>query len=170
MGTSPKPSLWSKLDDVTNVQDQRLMEWNVQTLEFALKKIVAMAGGIQSNGTDFEPLQFEEFDGSILDEVEVPAEFELPNNKTDATQSTDANTVELPTKIAIELNGFVKTIWTNYNTANPFHSTQHACHVVRSMSQLLDYLQSNTFLQRDPMAVFVILLISIVHDLDHPGT
>lgn len=165
----PPPSLWTNLEDVINVQEQKLVEGNLHLLEHWLKKIVAMSGmdlSVFAKEDALELLQYEDdFDGSIVDEVEAPAQFSLPFSAA----ATNVDTIELPAKVVIELHGFVKTISTNYNKANPFHSMHHSCHVVRSMNRVLEYLQSNPLLQRDPLALFVIVLTCMVSDLDHPG-
>ena len=182
-------TLWKHLDDVNNIQVQQLTEWNFQQLEILIKKIVAMNlahqmdADVSVTDDDCEPLQYQESDGTILDELEIDANassnlIPVNNNKMNNHKNSNYESVVLPPKVVLELLGFVKAIAANFQN-NPFHNYQHSCHMIRSMIQLMDELNNNkkgsssdkavVVLAQDPLAQFVIVLTCMIQDVDNPG-
>jgi Adenylate and Guanylate cyclase catalytic domain len=174
-------SLWMHLDDVSNIQEQQLIEWNFQQLEILVKKIVSISMAYQ-NDIDVAvlddgdgALHYEEPEGTILDELEIDAN--MTRNLIPACNMKNNNyeSVVLSPEVVLELLAFVKAIATNFQN-NPFHNFHHSCHMTRSMIKLMDKLirgDSNgkacNALAQDPLAQFVVVLTCMVQDVDNPG-
>ncbi|CAB9512119.1 Receptor-type guanylate cyclase gcy [Seminavis robusta] len=188
-------SLWTNLEDVTNLQQQQLIDWNIQQLEILVKKIVAINTAHQMDASRDDqmddwggPLHYEEPDGTILDELKMTTN--NSGNLIPISKNTNVNyeSVVLSPKVATELRDFVKAIAANFQN-NPFHNFQHSCHTIRSILQVMTELEKSsssasnnnnsgsnntggkpaTVLSRDPLAQFVLVLTCMVQDVDNPG-
>lgn len=185
-------SIWMHLEDVINLQEKKLQEGCFEQMEVLIKKVVmsskqetkpasrreSLDSSISSQESDRrpvdleEPLEYIEPEGTILDELRARATFDdqlEPDDDVPLRTPAELKAFDLPTRVTVELQVFVKELCGNYQ-GNPFHCFLHASHMARSMVDLLDHLEeSNLLVQEDPMLQFVILLASMVGDADNPG-
>lgn len=170
------PSMWLGLETDLAEPEQRLAEWNFQQLELLVKKIKANYTASQMDSSDWgndgwgeDTLQYEEFDGTVLDELNATTDSNLIPTSSRITVKHQG--VVLPAPVVLELQQFCKALGANFQK-QPFHNFQHACHMTRSLVILMENLErQNSFsiLSKDPMAQFVILLTCMVQDVDNPG-
>ena len=71
-------------------------------------------------------------------------------------------------KVIAQLRRYVCVILSRYNDV-PYHSRDHALHVVLSCNKLMDMMlqqkQNNTFgLRQDPLLLFSLLFAALIHD------
>ena len=187
-------SVWMHLEDVINMQEKKLQEWNYEVLETLIKKIILASGKASATGTDVSdddsistkgsvfsmasldgdddddaPLVYEETDGTVLDELSAKANFPVKEAPPSLWTEKNVKEVVLPARVSIELKKFFQELFGNYQ-ANNFHCFLRACHVARSMTNLLEHLEkSNPLLRNDPLAQLAIILSCIVTDVDNPG-
>jgi len=134
-------SLWMHLEDVLNIQEQPLEAWNYCQLELLLKKIVSQVAldSAEPSNIDWEDrLEYEEAEGSILDEMTADATYEVPSLKN-TDDEIDYEAVVLPAKVVSELRAFVKAISSNFQK-NPYHCFEHR--YVRDFDRISNYSSS----------------------------
>ena len=136
-------------EDTDDVQDgieaydentQRLVDYNVDILTHALKKIIAQRNRSGKKSVDeamkniITKLESElGCVGSCLEEVvEV---IELPKFDS-AKHGEDVNNAEVSAEVLSELSNYVEIIASMYRN-NPFHNFDHASHVTQSTTKLL---------------------------------
>ena len=184
-------SIWMHLEDVINMQEMKLQEWNFAVLETLIKKIVLASGqdvepeadmedddSISTHGSIFSlapaaddevPLVYEESGGTVLDELSAKASYPVKQASPALWTQKSVNEVVLPAKVSVELKNFFQELFASYQ-ANHFHCFLRACHVARSMMNLLEHLEkSNPLLRNDPLAQLAIIISCIVADVDNPG-
>ena len=195
-GASVDVTLASEInDDVaisaheTNTKRDRLIRWNVDTLQRLLKKIVAMRDDqAPPDASKWKGLKIETMEGAtVLDEVKEI--ITLPSHTAEYRQDPDL--VELDPAVVSQLTEYVSVIASTYRD-NPFHSFEHASHVTQSVRKLLsrvvtqdsiDYeglrytrkaapqtLHEYTFgITSDPLTQFAVVFSAMIHDVDHFG-
>jgi hypothetical protein len=177
--------------DPTEVQARRnrVAEWTVEVMAQQLKSIVTMRKKHNVKSDSRETIKALEEDSvsqkaenqTVIDEVAVA--ISLPkyegilkeDSKNDMDESLDPDVME-------ELRSFVQTIASLYND-NPFHSFDHANHVVMSVNKLLsrinapdldectaEEIHDHTYgITSDPITWFACIFSALIHDVDHSG-
>eukprot|EP00522_Entomoneis_paludosa_P005525 CAMPEP_0172451200 /NCGR_PEP_ID=MMETSP1065-20121228/9326_1 /TAXON_ID=265537 /ORGANISM="Amphiprora paludosa, Strain CCMP125" /LENGTH=1301 /DNA_ID=CAMNT_0013203121 /DNA_START=227 /DNA_END=4132 /DNA_ORIENTATION=+ len=173
-----------------NPKIQRLIDYSADLLVDTLKKIEAKRHtnssktvGVVSSvmARKVEQLEREMAGkGPCVNEV---AEFvELPEfNKPNTPIRRKAKGAELSPEVIAQARSFCETIARSYRR-NPFHSFEHACHVVQSSAKLLSRIlaaqeigsdleaHDSTFgITSDPMTHFALIFSALIHDVDHRG-
>eukprot|EP00977_Amphora_coffeiformis_P021117 scaffold8828_cov204-Amphora_coffeaeformis.AAC.38 len=148
-------NLWEDFQE-SNDRQQRLIEWNTQTLEGIVKQIIArrnassrhsnssygrqsvtVSSGRHSDSSSCSNPQ-NESDPSTTSLARMPLDevkevIKLPEfNRRIAKRQIDADDVELTQDVRSQLQQFVAGIASMYKD-NPFHCFAHASHVVMSM-------------------------------------
>ncbi|KAG7348787.1 3'5'-cyclic nucleotide phosphodiesterase [Nitzschia inconspicua] len=98
--------------------------------------------------------------------------------------------VKLSDDVVHQAKLYVQKIAALYNTSNPFHNFDHACHVTMSVHKLMkrvvtdgtnseEGMNSSSLEQEskdcygiltsDPLTLFAIAFSALIHDVDHPG-
>jgi hypothetical protein len=133
-------------------------------------------------------MQAKHRDGSmVLDEVKEV----IPLSTESKTYSQNPEDIELSVAVLSQLRDYVARIAAMYQD-NPFHSFEHASHVIQSVTKLLarvvtpdsiDYnnlsykkqhgandLHENTYgITSDPLIQFACAFSALIHDVDHTG-
>ena len=134
---------------------QRLVDWNVEVLVRLLKQIVAQRAAVYQNSlklqlssSSSEPCDAKIKKGdTFLDEVKEI--IELPRfDASVARNQQDVDEVTLPTEAVLELKDYVMVIASLYRQ-NPFHSFEHASHVVMSTVKLLSRIVAPSELEME---------------------
>jgi len=175
----------------TEFEFEHHINWNIETIQLLLKKIIAMRTDSSVDPRSVRSLSISRDDDAMVLE-EVKEIIRLPNKTSRYKRNPDD--VELPAKAQQELRNYVQTIASMYHN-NPFHSFGHASHVVQSTRKLLSrivspkqmwdtasnsdpgYQQYNekelhdyTFgITSDPITQFACIFAALIHDVDHPG-
>jgi hypothetical protein len=172
-------------------KNERLVSWNTAVLKNMLGNIVASRRDTPKG--DSAPVLFRPEGTTVLDEVKEI--IELPDFEGKASKknhSRHAN-VELDVRACSELRDYVAAISQSYR-GNPFHSFDHASHVLMSVSKLLSRivapdvvspgnatgfiiddgvqksLHDHTFgITSDPLTQFACVFAALIHDVDHTG-
>ncbi|CAB9505272.1 Receptor-type guanylate cyclase gcy [Seminavis robusta] len=191
--TSSSPSTDDSLDDLAADGSRkigRLIEWNVEVLSGLLRSIVARRS---SMGKKQGKVLASTVAGSmVLDEVvEI---ITLPEyNASDVKKQIDPETISLDPEVVGQLTSLVQRIASSYR-ANPFHSFEHASHVVMSVLKMMGRivapkelaskrqkgsidqttfeaeLNDHTFgISADPLTSFACAFSALIHDVDHQG-
>eukprot|EP00539_Tryblionella_compressa_P008436 CAMPEP_0178765990 /NCGR_PEP_ID=MMETSP0744-20121128/18796_1 /TAXON_ID=913974 /ORGANISM="Nitzschia punctata, Strain CCMP561" /LENGTH=677 /DNA_ID=CAMNT_0020421623 /DNA_START=22 /DNA_END=2051 /DNA_ORIENTATION=- len=168
----------------------RVAEWTVEVLAQQLKVILE---GRKLRDIKPEPLEaIKELeqnslsarvgDKTVINEV---AECIILPDYTAAKKSTsqlDVSEATLDEEVMDQLRSYVQTIASLYND-NPFHSFDHANHVVMSVNKLLSRITApdldectakdihdHTFgITSDPLTWFACIYSALIHDVDHSG-
>jgi len=171
------------IDNDTLVAKERLIRWNAAILESFLLKIVDNRN-IHSAADAFldqfipskedKHLSFSEKLSETVMFPEVAYRDDYYGVSSDVAISSDAQ---------IELLEYVAKIASMYRDV-PFHNFDHASHVTMSANKLLNRVcttfedeeedissvAARTFgISADPLAQFVVVFSSLVHDVDHQG-
>ncbi|KAL3914585.1 MAG: hypothetical protein SGILL_006046, partial [Bacillariaceae sp.] len=180
------------MPDPTEVQARRnrVAEWTVEVMAQQLKSIVAIRKYQHVKADPSSTLKKLEDEsvshtGSHVTVIDEVAEcIKLPSytgadkkdiSKSDMDDSLDSEVME-------ELRSFVQTIASLYNE-NPFHSFDHANHVVMSVNKLLSRINApdvddltaqqihdHTYgITSDPITWFGCIFSALIHDVDHSG-
>ena len=173
----------TQLDERT----RRMVDWNVDVLQRQLKRIIAMRESKPPKAAPFK-LRNAVIEGqTVLDEVKEV----IPLSTKAKQYRKDPNSIELSREVVEQLRNYVTAIAAMYPN-NPFHSFEHASHVLQSVSKLLsrvvtpdsiDYnslrytktyqdakLHEYTYgITSDPIIQFACTLSALIHDVDHPG-
>lgn len=173
-----------KLTDNFSPRVQRLVKWNVSTLEKVLRQIVAAR---QSSGVLHEPVVETRIgsdgEATVLDEVQEVVKLQKGNAKPQS--QIDVDNVILGPKVSKQLHFLCAKIASHY-PANSFHNFEHASHVTMSVVKLLRRIvtqgdtsnnsgktnkkQGDAYgITSDPLTQFAVVLSALIHDLDHPG-
>eukprot|EP00797_Seminavis_robusta_P023348 Sro382_g131010.1 inhibited 3',5'-cyclic phosphodiesterase B (578) ;mRNA; r:20579-23566 len=116
---------------------------------------------------------------------EVREIIHLPEyNFRKSRKEVDPETVVIPTEVVQELHHLVSSIASLYHD-NPFHSFQHASHVVMSVTKLLSRIVAPAQIEvaaskrsmhdttygitSDPLTQFACAFSALIHDADHQG-
>lgn len=123
---------------------------------------------------------------------ELVESFDLVEENT-AVPVDDYRSIELDSTVTNQLQKYVEAIACRYNSANPFHNFEHACHVTMSVHKLMKRVVSDGngssddwvatpseaskdnrsatygILTSDPLTLFAIVFSGLVHDVDHRG-
>jgi class 3 adenylate cyclase len=160
----------------------RLVKWNVDVLTNLLKQIHA-----RRDGKSVAPLEVEVSvkhlsQQTVLDEVKEI--IHLPDFSGQAGK--DPESVELDPEVLDQLENYVAAVASMYRD-NPFHSFEHASHVVMSVVKLLSRivapdigeetgkdmastLHDHTYgITSDPLTQFACVFSALIHDADHTG-
>jgi len=168
-------------------KSMRLIDWNFEMLLQLMKQIVANRNVDGSEGKVSNSLRasqhFNVFDlGNTVPLEEVKEIIALPEFKAGSTQM-DPTAVKIPTQVKEELHLLVSEIASLYNE-NPFHSFEHASHVVMSVIKLMsrivapdlgdvendEALHDHTYgITSDPLTHFAAAFSALIHDADHVG-
>mmetsp|Transcript_3797 Transcript_3797/g.10667 ORF Transcript_3797/g.10667 Transcript_3797/m.10667 type:complete len:705 (+) Transcript_3797:1426-3540(+) len=152
----------------TDAEDQ-LVEWNVDNLLMALKKIAAtrgttMAGVVDEDASTKADLRCAQPRAGSIAIDEVVDTLEFSNSST--TVKKDPDTIALDPKVVEEVRDYVQTIAKMYRNSNHFHNFAHASHVVQSVRKLFSRIVA---IPVDPMVEFASIFAALVHDVDHLG-
>mmetsp|Transcript_12061 Transcript_12061/g.27486 ORF Transcript_12061/g.27486 Transcript_12061/m.27486 type:complete len:1731 (+) Transcript_12061:313-5505(+) len=176
---------WAKIG-ITNdslIAKERLIHWNAAILESFLLKIVdnRLSDSPESAYLElFEPSEEDKvlsFSEPLSEKVMFPEgayREDYYGVSSDAVIAMDAR---------LELLEYVASIASKYNDV-PFHNFDHASHVTMSASKLINKVcasyeddeedvarvAARTFgISADPLAQFVVVFSSLVHDVEHQG-
>ena len=167
-------------------QTSRLINWNVERLVDLLRQIVARrsASKTQSQAKLHDSPLVADYSGtSPIDEVqEIIAlpEFDVTVNH----QIVDAADIVISQVVVEQLEAYVTWVASMYKS-NPFHSFDHASHVVMSVIKLMSRivaptdqhmndnaatLHDHTYgITSDPLTQFACVFSALIHDVDHSG-
>jgi 3'5'-cyclic nucleotide phosphodiesterase len=167
----------------------RVAAWTVEVLAASLKEIIAcrqsrkVKSSPRSKMEELERESLTHRDGSSSVIHEVAGVIVLPDyTATNRTRAAHAGKVALDAKVLEELQAYVNEISFLYND-NPFHSFDHANHVVMSVNKLLSRinapdldleteqkLHDHTYgITSDPLTWFAVVFAALIHDVDHSG-
>jgi len=171
-------------------KQQRLIDWNTETLLSLLKQVVArrdaqekleislpITNNLVASSSTEVPLD------EVLEIIELP-EF----SREVARKQKKPERVQLDNIIVRELREYVSTICGMYKD-NPFHNFEHASHVVMSVTKMLSrivalelessdmdvvqpsaQLHDHTYgITSDPLTQFACAFSALIHDVDHSG-
>ena len=171
---------------------KRLINWNVDTLQTLLKKVVAMRteldqAAFEEVARKVERLQLDTSDGETPFE-ELKDGISFPREAT--VYKRDPATVSLDTRVTSQLCDYVATIASMYGP-HSFHSFAHATHSGQSVAKLLSRIVTAKSIDydhmsykpecvatqhgisfgitSDPLAQFACAFTALIHDVDHPG-
>ena len=176
---------WAKIgiNNDSLIAKERLIRWNAAILESFLLKIVdnRLSDSPESAYIDiFEPSEEDKvlsFSEQLSEKVMFP---EGAYREDYYGVSSDAVIAQ---EARLELLEYVARIASKYNDV-PFHNFDHASHVTMSASKLLNKVcasyeddeedvarvAARTFgISADPLAQFVVVFSSLVHDVEHQG-
>jgi len=168
------------------VAKERLVRWNAAILESFLLKIVDNRNNFYpgSSLSNFTPSQ----EDKVLSFSEKLSEsIMFPNMKYQENYRKVSSSMAISSVARAELIEYVARISSLYRDV-PFHNFEHASHVTMSANKLLNKVCSSfvneeevsstgyavvterTFgISADPLAQFVVVFSSLVHDVDHQG-
>jgi len=176
----------SELDSTNNAVDQyetsleeqhiRLVDWNSEVLEKALRAVVVnrKACGIKPDPEEAISSVEEKYAASTRVPIEEVAE-EIAMSKFESSKEQDdsaSNSMDIA--VTEQLHQYTKTISAMYRD-NPFHSYEHAIHVTMSAVKLLhrvakpDAESDKRIISLDPLTEFAIIFSALIHDVDHTG-
>ncbi|KAG7348833.1 family 3 adenylate cyclase [Nitzschia inconspicua] len=168
----------------------RVAEWTVEVLAQQLKTIVVMRKTFEV--TQDSAAKMRELEASSLSQMpesktvidEVAECIKLPDYSASNKQMStfDISEITLDSELLEELRSYVQTIASLYND-NPFHSFDHANHVVMSVNKLLSRINApdldectaqeihdHTYgITSDPLTWFACVFSALIHDVDHSG-
>ncbi|KAG7341943.1 adenylate/guanylate cyclase with integral membrane sensor [Nitzschia inconspicua] len=167
----------------------RMIGWMSEVLMDYVKQIVAKntaAGITSSRGCE---LTYEPKEIICLDEVVESFNFIKVTKEEKQLMREKYLFVELSGDIVNQVRLYVQKIAALYNSSNPFHNFDHACHVTMSVHKLmkrvvtdgtfseegsipsLEQERKDTYgiLTSDPLTLFAIVFSALIHDVDHPG-
>jgi 3'5'-cyclic nucleotide phosphodiesterase len=174
---------------------ERLIEWNVDTMKYLVKNIVARRQILtKAKPPVEESARPETSSRNMQPRSEVTEVITLPEFDFKVPNRIEAADVELSEEVLWQIRDLVSVIGYMYRR-NPFHNFEHASHVVMSTMKLLErvvspevYLSSvsrnrkkvaeevasnlhrSTFgITSDPLTQFAIVFAALVHDVDHGG-
>jgi class 3 adenylate cyclase len=160
----------------------RLVMWNVDVLANLLKQVHARRNGKIAAPLEVEASVKHMSQQTVLDEVKEI--IHLPGFCGQAGK--DPESVELDPEILDQLENYVAVVASMYRD-NPFHSFEHASHVVMSAVKLLSRivapdigeetgkdmastLHDHTYgITSDPLTQFACVFSALIHDADHTG-
>jgi hypothetical protein len=167
---------------------ERLIDWNTDVLLTSLKSVVAMR---EAREQETSPMNEEtdlcssSKDSICLDELAIIVP--MPNFDKDAFERMDPSNVQFSDTIRREAKDFVTAIASGYVKKNPFHSFEHASHVILSATKLMKRIvtpdqvgQKTSFSASDlheythgigtePMCQLAVVFSALVHDVGHKG-
>ncbi|KAL3918318.1 MAG: hypothetical protein SGILL_004297 [Bacillariaceae sp.] len=176
------------LDDETDAaaleeKHMRVAEWTVEVMSQQLKTLVASRRARRTKADSPEKMAQLEALSNSSDKPDVIKEVAnfiiLPEHEMKASNSNES----LNQQVVEELRNYVQTIASLYNE-NPFHSFDHANHVVMSVNKLLSRinapdldsdedgktLHDHTYgITSDPLTSFACVFSALIHDADHSG-
>lgn len=168
------------IDSDSLVAKERLIRWNAAILESYLLKIVDNRNGDYNFLEQFIPSP-EDKKLSFSEKLSEKIMFPHTAYRDDYYGvSTD---IAISSEAQIELLEYVARIASMYRDV-PFHNFDHASHVTMSANKLLNRVcttfedeeediasvAARTFgISADPLAQFVVVFSSLVHDVDHQG-
>ncbi|KAG7374984.1 PAS domain containing protein [Nitzschia inconspicua] len=168
----------------------RVAEWTVEVMAQQLKTIVGMR--MTHEVKQDSQAKMRELEASSLSQVpesktvidEVAECIKLPDYSASNKQTSnfDVSEITLDAEVLEELRSYVQTIASLYNE-NPFHSFDHANHVVMSVNKLLSRINApdldectaqeihdHTYgITSDPLTWFACVYSALIHDVDHSG-
>lgn len=175
------------IENGVSIAKERLVRWNAAILESFLLKIVEQRNAI--HGVD-DPGRILHFDFTPSEDDKILSFTEKLCEKVmfpDDSYSEEYPVVLVGTSInpsaRAQLLEYVATLASMYRDV-PFHNFDHASHVTMSANKLLNRVctafvsededfasvAARTFgISADPLAQFVIVFSSLVHDVDHQG-
>lgn len=182
--------------DVCELKESRLVDWTSEMLLRQIKKVVAVHKKCPLPQQSDQSVRFQpEEDMICLDEVQDT--ISTPEFDADVAEAAlDHNLVKIPDMISSQVRDYVSLIAASYNSRNPFHGFEHACHVTMSVAKLLGRVvtpdlapvdgpsasdrkarqeiaaQIHNFthgLTSDSLANFALVFAALIHDVDHQG-
>ncbi|KAG7375028.1 family 3 adenylate cyclase [Nitzschia inconspicua] len=167
----------------------RLVGWMSEVLVDYIKQIVAKneASGIAFTKRCDTPFQSK--NNICLDEVVESFNFIKVTKEEKQLMRERYLTVRLSEDVVHQARLYVQKIAALYNTSNPFHNFDHACHVTMSVHKLMKRVVADGtnseegnipsleqerkdcygILTSDPLTLFAIAFAALIHDVDHPG-
>lgn len=169
-------------------KNERLISWNTAIFKRFLRHIVACRHDTSKDSpNDSAPVLFGEEGTTVLDEVREIIELPDFEGKCLGKMEMSAEQPELNPRVCSELRDYIAAIAQRYR-GNPFHSFDHASHVLMSVSKLLNRivapevfgisiddniqksLHDHTFgITSDPLTQFACIFAALIHDVDHHG-
>jgi hypothetical protein len=131
------------LDSSSNGGDknERLVEWQVESMLMLLKQIEAcrQGGGTKKNSISKFSTGFEQGETLLAEVKEV---IKLPDfDSVKAKKAKHLDSVKISHVVVVQLRDFVGKVADMYHD-NPFHNFEHANHVVMSVHKLLNRIVS----------------------------
>jgi class 3 adenylate cyclase len=167
---------------LASTKTARLVKWNVDVLTNLLKQVHAFRDGKSAAPLEVEESAKHVTQQTVLDEViEI---IHLPDFSEQ--EGKDPDSVQLDPEILDQLENYVAAVAAMYRY-NPFHSFEHASHVVMSVVKLLSRivapdigeetgkdmkstLHDHTYgITSDPLTQFACVFSALIHDADHTG-
>ena len=175
------------IENGVSIAKERLIRWNAAILESFLLKIVEQRNAKGDDLTnpaqrvnDFKPSE----EDKVLSFAEVLCEKVMfPDDSYSEEYPVVSVGTSIDPKARAQLLEYVAIIASMYRDV-PFHNFDHASHVTMSANKLLNRVctafvseeedfasvAARTFgISADPLAQFVIVFSSLVHDVDHQG-
>ena len=179
----------ASMETGVSMAKERLIRWNAAILESFLLKIVERRNATNGGDDPFNPLsEVNDFTPSEEDKVlsfseKLCEKVMFPDDSYSEEYPVVLAGTSINPKARAQLLEYVTAIASMYRDV-PFHNFDHASHVTMSANKLLnrvctafvseeeDYasVAARTFgISADPLAQFVIVFSSLVHDVDHQG-
>lgn len=176
-------------------ENERLIMWNTDILKRLLRLIVASRSDVSKPQTRASeaPVVFGKQGMTVLDEVKEIIELPDFDAKDASKNRLNSERIELDAQVCSELREYVTAIAQSYRR-NPFHSFDHASHVLMSVSKLLNRIvapdvalpenvagksydisvremfHDHTYgITSDPLTQFACVFAALIHDVDHRG-
>lgn len=105
-------------------KDQRLIDWQVESLLGLLKKIVAFRHQGKKKKAESFKLKLEKGE-TVLDEVKEIIAMPVFDAKKSTISSADLDSVQISRAVEAQLRKFVEMVASTYHE-NPFHNFEHA--------------------------------------------
>ncbi len=177
------------IENGVSIAKERLIRWNATILESFLLKIVEQRNAKEGGDHPVSPLaKVNDFTPSEEDKVLSFAEklcekVMFPDDSYSEEYPVVLVGTSIDPKARAQLLEYVAIIASKYRDV-PFHNFDHASHVTMSANKLLNRVctafvseeedfasvAARTFgISADPLAQFVIVFSSLVHDVDHQG-
>jgi len=173
------------IDSDSLVAKERLIRWNAAILESYLLKIVDNRNGPSSFNDSYIEQQFvpSEQDKTLSFSNKLSEKIMFPHTAYRDDYYGVSTDIAISSEAQIELLEYVARIASMYRDV-PFHNFDHASHVTMSANKLLNRVcttfedeeediasvAARTFgISADPLAQFVVVFSSLVHDVDHQG-
>ena len=179
----------ASMETGVSMAKERLIRWNAAILESFLLKIVERRNATNGGDDPFNSLsEVNDFTPSEEDKVlsfseKLCEKVMFPDDSYSEEYPVVLAGTSINPKARAQLLEYVTAIASMYRDV-PFHNFDHASHVTMSANKLLnrvctafvseeeDYasVAARTFgISADPLAQFVIVFSSLVHDVDHQG-
>mmetsp|Transcript_14767 Transcript_14767/g.26491 ORF Transcript_14767/g.26491 Transcript_14767/m.26491 type:complete len:1228 (+) Transcript_14767:159-3842(+) len=176
--------------EITSNKNNRLIDWMSEVLLDYVKQIVAK-NKVAGLAEKIENISYKSSpDGICLDEVVECFNLYKIDESEKAKMREEYLTLQLDPKVVNQVRLYVRGISVLYDSNNPFHNFDHACHVTMSVHKLMKRVVSDGtqtsdeeslppaeqelhdtygILTSDPLTLFAIVFSALIHDVDHKG-